>query len=167
MGYDIRWTKDHSDEGYFRANIWYMQFLRKLMIDVGILDTVTPEPVWPRPGKPWDELTKEEQEEYEEQANVIRASRSPFVNQIPIWKFGSNDAWLITPHESGLIADVLGAKIKETLEGVEDKLKMGRFLVNKDAKTKLEEMIGDLKFAQSWCDYCAKCRDADVSFEVC
>jgi hypothetical protein len=97
-----------NDDNYFRLNIWGMSEMRRLMTDA--LDWEMKPPEWP--DTRFLEGTEEEQDERAKALLApVRAITSPTGN-VPLFKFSSNDGWLITPNECRRIADVLTNELK-------------------------------------------------------
>lgn len=79
---------------YFRLNVWGMGTMREVMDEAGML-------CYP-PTVDWDSITADpetEQDEYERQAEALRASHNGECPGIPWWKLSSNDGWLVSPAE--------------------------------------------------------------------
>jgi hypothetical protein len=89
MGYDLYMANTDGDEGYFRANIWSMQIIRRVL---GGLDLLTDE-------EPPKELTGDEMTDWESSGGGI-----------PFCKLTSNDGWFVTPAECRVVADGIAAK---------------------------------------------------------
>jgi len=161
MGYDMQWQKDGSNEGYFRANIWGMGELRHLMNRAGILDTTTAPPPWPEDGKDEELDDDERYEKWKKDTIPVRGYRSPDPGMVPIMKFGSNDAWIVTPEEARIIAD-----------GLEEYLQVAKTVPQypKDLKHgPKEEPIDDdtMAFFKEFVAYNRKCADLGIAYEVC
>lgn len=97
------WTKLYGeadyDPTYFRLNIFGMGRYRGYMDKLGMLDTVTTHPAWPKWEGDWPEegSTAYAEREAELERIVSTAAESPI--GLPEFKFGSNDGWLVTPDE--------------------------------------------------------------------
>ena len=89
MGYDLYMLNTDGDEGYFRANIWSMQIIRRVL---GGLDLLSAE-------EPPKELTGDEMTDWESSGAGI-----------PLCKLSSNDGWFVTPAECRAVADGIAAK---------------------------------------------------------
>lgn len=166
MGYDMQWEKDGSDEGYFRANIWGMGTLRYTMYLAGVLDEEAEMPQWPERPKDLKEERDDDPRaiELEKQRDATRATRSTDPGKVPIFKFGSNDGWIVTPEESRLIADKVDAMLAK-IDGGEP------FVLTFDDK---EDFVLDakktaperMKFVKDWAVYNRKCADAGMAYRV-
>lgn len=116
MGYDM-YTLVSKDD--FHTNIWGMGRLRELMDQANVLDCFSNHPDWPDSSKAyeadWDEKHPDVIK-YEEQADEIRSSLSPEEGKVPIYKFGSNDGWVVTPEGCYMIAEAVSRYLDENPE---------------------------------------------------
>lgn len=91
------------DERYFRLNIWGMGNLRSLMSPV--LDCDKDHSEWPDAPEGDEHFDGDDQplteagRAYEAASDAVRRERSPDPAKVPVFKFGSNDAWVVTPDE--------------------------------------------------------------------
>lgn len=117
---------DEAERSYFRLNIWGMGLCREIMADHGMLAFEQPPdadfssvPSMPQPEEEHfdDEMEPltDEARAFLEATEAVRAATSPEPG-IPVWKLGSNDAWLVTPEE---IHAALG-KAPESVTALED-----------------------------------------------
>lgn len=84
MGYDLYMKNTDGDEGYFRANIWSMQIIRRVLAGLELLNGEEP----PK------ELTGDDMTDWESSGAGI-----------PLCKLTSNDGWFVTPAECRAVAD--------------------------------------------------------------
>jgi hypothetical protein len=84
MGYDLYMLNTDGDEGYFRANIWSMQIIRRVL---GGLDLLSAE-------EPPKELTGDAMTDWESSGAGL-----------PFCKLTSNDGWFVTPAECRAVAE--------------------------------------------------------------
>ena len=89
MGYDLYMANTDGDEGYFRANIWSMQIIRRVL---GGLELLSAE-------EPPKELTGDAMTDWECSGAGL-----------PFCKLTSNDGWFVTPAECRAVAEGLAAK---------------------------------------------------------
>lgn len=99
-----------ADVGYFCLNIWGMQIARVAMKERGMVHTVGNHPAWPEPDsyeippgvEPWDDEGDDLHPavvQYRRDVEDVLCYATPDVPGMAIWKFGSNDDWLVTPIE--------------------------------------------------------------------
>lgn len=104
-----------ADKQYFRLNIWGMGKMRDSMYELGMLAVNYPSQDWPERPEGVDEKVLEEAWELEEEERLehsVLAVREyfqavadhkswspPDEPGLPVHKFGSNDGWLVTPHD--------------------------------------------------------------------
>ena len=89
MGYDLYMANTDGDEGYFRANIWSMQIIRRVL---GGLDLISDE-------EPASTLTGDAMTDWESSGTGI-----------PLCKLTSNDGWFVTPAECRAVAEGIAKK---------------------------------------------------------
>jgi hypothetical protein len=89
MGYDLYMANTDGDEGYFRANIWSMQIIRRVLEGLDLLTDEEP------PKGAVDEAM----------TDFESAGRG-----IPLCKMSSNDGWFVTPAECAAVATGIAAK---------------------------------------------------------
>lgn len=121
------------DPWWFAVNWSSMSKLIVEMDTVGVLDEDTPKPEWPkdRPGGAGDEhlVNLDEPDEFGSwEAPVTEIGRAHYERlrairytlgehgKVPVFKFTSNDSWVITPPECLWIADALEDRVA-LLEG--------------------------------------------------
>lgn len=90
MGYSMR-----SEDEVFNCTIWGMGRIRELMYLSGVLDCEHSHDQWP----------DKEDKDYNTKKIEILSSRSPNIDMVPLYKFYSNDSWIVHPDECLLIAE--------------------------------------------------------------
>jgi len=141
MGYDMYMVNKRGMKRgnyYFRANIWGMQYLRKVMEVAGVLDCEVDHP-------DFQDVTQEEMDAdgdvFDKKNREVLSFRSPIEGRVPIVKFGSNDGWIVTPEESLAIADSLTKLVNN----------------NKNVPRQYDWDPGDdISFAVEFSDYCRR-----------
>lgn len=97
--YDAMYAADLS---YFRLNIWGMGEYRTSMAKLGMAHNKGDHPRFPDWNPEWNEVEDYESlPEYQVYEDLCKKARSASVEYpgIPIWKFCSNDGWIVTPIE--------------------------------------------------------------------
>jgi hypothetical protein len=84
---------DRAQNWYFRLNIWGMGAMRKIMAEAGMMDLLFQHE--PFPGMAGEEPTFLEVAEQER----VLAQFNPAIALPPVYKFCSNDGWVVTPME--------------------------------------------------------------------
>lgn len=98
MGYDMYGARSKN---YFRANIWGMGEIRQLLDKAGALSHED-SPRFP------DDKDFKTDESYREACDAIRKGEPPEHPQaVPLYKFCSNDGWVVWPNEALFIAQKL------------------------------------------------------------
>lgn len=96
----------NAEDGYWRENVWGMSYLRDQLDRLGLLWD-GPSPEWPDvSGWDWDNLTDEQ--EQQQRAHLAFRGDCP-EGKVPVWKYCSNDGWVVTPQECLWIADTINA----------------------------------------------------------
>lgn len=115
---------DDREAWYFRLNWRGMSAMLEEMASADVLDAETPEPRWMEyPGDAhlreldeFDEFGSEYQpldaigREYCEQLRAARYQLGEH-GKVPLYKFGSNDGWVVTPVECLWVADALDERV--------------------------------------------------------
>lgn len=148
MGYDMQWEKDDSDDGYHRANISGMGFLRWAMDEAGVLDWDAEQPPWPE--------DNEDEAAHEEAVKPVLSFRSKDPGKVPGEKFCSNDGWYVVPEESRTISTGMSAWLN--LPGAREVL-----VDHLDPGETIDDLI---QYLTRWIAYCQKCADAETAFRV-
>jgi len=97
---------------YYRLNIFGMQAMRVTMRDADVLD--------------------EDADIVEVDGGADLAARSPLPGKVPVYKFCSNDAWVVTPEECAAIAEALTKWADERAESLLSKVAQAANVVNED-----------------------------------
>jgi hypothetical protein len=101
VGFDLQWVKDDSARGYHRLTHAAMGALAKILDTAELLDWA--EPAWER---------RRTQRDHQQ---LLRfRSRRP--GRVPAIKFTTNDGWLVTAPECGILADGLEARGASAIE---------------------------------------------------
>lgn len=129
MGYDMYMRDtgfEGGDDAYFRANIWGMGSLRRVMTAAGVLDWDGARGEFPEPPEELQARMEEGDEEaeraWDDKLLPFLGQRSGDPKKVPGFKFCSNDGWWVTPEECELIAAALGGEVStEALEAEIDR----------------------------------------------
>ncbi len=149
MGYDMHAVDGNDpDVGYFRANIWGMQFLRSVMKQADVFDFEQDPPEWPKV----EQKEGESEDDYEIRREVtffpVVSACSP-TGKVPIYKFCSNDGRLVTSAECKVIADGL-LKFVDSNEKY-DVTVLG---IGRDAISHVVRDDKDDRWVREFADYC-------------
>jgi hypothetical protein len=141
-----------ADTNYYRLNIWGMSTMRRIMDDAGLLE-------WSDAGE-WPDVDEEDPDA----AAKVREWKSRGAGddqQVPAYKFGSNDGWIVTPDECRVIA----AKLREfanpiTTERTDRELRPGGPYVRMEVMYRVLRSLGkgdiptdfDRQFTQTMVD---------------
>ncbi len=102
MGYDffrrdnLREPRSFAENAYFRITTSAYVLVYETMSALGILDPFVDAP------------------DPQDASEEARAVRSPYPEAVPAFKFGSNDAWIVTPDECTIVATALERVVGDT-----------------------------------------------------
>ena len=103
---------DRADVTYFRLNVWGMTSVRRVLYAAGAVHAHGAHP-------PWPEVSRDEAGE--ETAELVETlAYAPEVPGVPLWKFGTNDGWIVTPVECRGAAEKWRENRDEALTAVVD-----------------------------------------------
>jgi hypothetical protein len=101
-----------AEKSYFRLNVWGMSMAINMMHTLGMIDIETTHPEWPdhkafdvsdEQWNEWDweitESTPQSLRDYHAAHEAVIGHKPELVTGICVFKFGSNDGWLVTPEE--------------------------------------------------------------------
>jgi hypothetical protein len=117
----IEQVREAERQSYFRLNMWGMGVAREAMFRAEMLNVGVDHPPWPK----YDPARDEDHEgeltaEYEAKAAVVTDSQ-PGIDAgnpgIPVYKFGSNDGWLVTPAEIETALTLMPSDYRPEYEG--------------------------------------------------
>ena len=118
MGYDMYGYAADSLAGsgdvdplYFRLNIFGMSLMRQTLVELHVIDLDTPHPEFPPlpDDVQGDDIWTSDHPLAAAHREALKAllSTRGCDDKVPVWKFESNDGWVVTPEECGQIARAL------------------------------------------------------------
>jgi hypothetical protein len=171
MGYDMQWTKDGTDDGYFRANIWGMGTLRKVMDLAKLFSDDDTQPLFPEPPKgilredEYEGEMPEEAKAFWKEHDAVLRTPSKGTGRVHWAKFCSNDGWIVTTEEAKIISEKLSGLLALVEKGERFQMEFEGF--DGHEVWVLDKTNEDrLKFVREWADYNKKVAEAKTEYAV-
>jgi hypothetical protein len=137
--------EDFTDARYFRANARAMPVLVHVMSATGVLDAAAAAPALPR-----RDMSRQ-LDDWLRATEAQRAFRAPSQSRVPLAKFRTNEAWVVTPSECEAIA----ASLEGALHGAEERLRERP--LSPEGRKRAE---AKLAFLREWIGFQKKCSRA-------
>jgi hypothetical protein len=173
MGYDMQWTKDGEDDGYFRANIWGMGTLRRAMDLAKLFSDEDEQITFPEAPegvkhldeyKDGEEIPPEVQKFWEAHDQTLKTP-SKEAGKVHWAKFCSNDGWIVTTEEAKNIAEKLGGLLDLVDKGEHFEAEFASF-DGREIFALDKSNVDRVKFIRQWVDYNKRVAEEKTEYAV-